>query len=124
MTAVTFADPDNGLTYVSGYVNGKTRVSGVVQCFRKTAAKLRIPKAEVDFIDSYLTDWLHPLTHPAEKSMRLTINPIAGSAAIGNYFDWCRTNDYQATAANIANVAQRIRVLFESAVPTAYLYFG
>ena len=121
LTAVTFADPDDGLAHVADYVADRVRVSGVVRRFEVTAPKLRIPQTEVDFIRDYLADWLHPLTHPAARSINITIIPLPRGVAIGNYFDDSRANSYTAAASNIANIARRVRVLFESAVPAAYL---
>jgi len=123
LTAATFADPDEGPSHIAGYIDDRVRVSGVARRFEVTAPKLNIPQAEVDFLKNYLTDWLHPLTHPAAKAMRVTIIPLPAGAAVGNYFDDNHRRSYEATAANIGNVAQRLRVIFESAVPTAYLYF-
>lgn len=121
LTAVTFADPDDGAVHMADYVADRTRVSGVARRFEATAPKLAIPQAEVDFIRDYLSDWLHPLTHPAAKSTNITIIPLPKGVAIGNYFDDSRAASYTAVASNIANVARRVRVLFETAVPAAYL---
>lgn len=121
LTAVTFADPNNGAAYVADYIADRVRVSGVFRRFETTAPKLGVPRSEVDFIREYLDVWLHPLTHPAAKSINITIIPLAKGVAIGNYFDDSRAASYTAAASNIANIARRIRVLFETALPVAYL---
>lgn len=124
MTAVTFADPDLGPKCVKDYVNDSIRVSGVFERFEQTAPKLKIPQSEVEFVSDYLKQWLHPMTHPAAQSTRLTILDTKKGVAIGNYYSADRDGDYRAIAANIVNVAERIRALFQSAVPSAYVHFG
>lgn len=125
MTAVTFADRDNGPKYLEGYASDTVRVSGVLRRFRVTSKKLYIPETEVEFIADYMKQTLHGLAHPAVASIRRTINPTSGGGvSIGNYFHRDRERDFVSTAANIVNIGQRIRYILASAVPTAYLYFN
>ena len=115
MTAVTFLDPEDGLSHFEGYVSDEVRVSGVILRFRRTARRIGVSEAEVDNIASNMQEFLNPLTHPSLHSIRATMSGNDGRPAMGNYFFKNQVDDYRIIAKNILICARQIRTLLQSA---------